>query len=330
MFWSQEFVDDWNDQHSPRKQLFPNAIEAKRRSRASASPEKTAQSGACTGAASQREQKKAFEKTKHEIAENFLKELDNVITGGKLAELTASTGGIKIIWSNKLKTTAGRAHWKCETTRTGVPDGTTITSNHRAWVELSDKVVDNEHRLLNTLAHEFCHAATYMISGVTKNPHGPEFKAWGDKCSRAFADRGIVVTTKHSYEIDFKYVWECVDCGYEHKRHSKSIDPARHRCGKCRSELRQVKPVPRAKQEGDGPRKVSEYQVFMKEQMRLIRAENPKTPQKDIMKIVASRWAAQRSKSSTPAPDDSAEEVAKGLSGLVVGGKRYECVDLTE
>ncbi|GAB1317634.1 HMG box-containing protein [Madurella fahalii] len=329
LFWSQEFVDDWNDKHSPRKQLFPDAIEAKKKGRVKNSPQKTAPKGSETKTVSQRDQKKAFERIKHDMAEEFLKELDTVVTGGKLAELTASTGGIQLVWSNKLKTTAGRAHWKGETIRTGGPEGTT-KRKHRAWIELSDKVVDNEHRLLNTLAHEFCHAATYMISGVTKNPHGPEFKAWGDKCSRAFSGRGINVTTKHSYEIDFKYVWECVECAYEYKRHSKSINPARHRCGKCKSELKQTKPVPRKNKEGDGPQKVTEYQAFMKEQMRLIRAENPKTPQKDVMKIVASRWAALRSKSSTPLPEESVEEVAKSVGELHVGGKRYEYMDLVE
>ncbi|KXX82398.1 Acidic repeat-containing protein [Madurella mycetomatis] len=327
MFWSQEFVDDWNDKHSPRKQLFPDTIEAKKKGRVKESPQKTAQKSSEAKAVSQRGQKKAFEKIKHEMAESFLSELDTVITGGKLAGLTAATGGIQLVWSNKLKTTAGRAHWKCEAIRTGGSDGTT-KSMHRAWIELSDKVVDNEHRLLNTLAHEFCHAATYMISGVTKNPHGPEFQAWGDKCSRAFSDRGISVTTKHSYEIDFKYVWECVECTYEYKRHSKSINPARHRCGKCKSELKQIKPVPRKTKEGDGPQKVTEYQAFMKEQMRLIRTENPKTPQKDVIKIVASRWAALRSKSSTPVPEESVEEVTKSVGELDVGGKRYEYVDL--
>ena len=34
-------------------------------------------------------------------------------------------------------------------------------------------------------------------------------------------------------------------CGAEYGRHSKSIDAERHRCGKCKGLLRQVRPTPR-------------------------------------------------------------------------------------
>ncbi|KAK4242841.1 SprT-like family-domain-containing protein [Achaetomium macrosporum] len=315
VFWSQEFVDKWNDEHSPRKQLFPDATAARQGSPTKASPEKKSQKTTTGKTLSDRETKRTFEKTKHELAEQFVRELDTVITDGKLAELAASTGGIKLIWTNKLNTTAGRANWKYTTVRTRVPDGDVaaakVEHKHFASIELAEKVIDNEHRLLNVLAHEFCHLANFMISRVTNNPHGREFKAWAAKCSRAFGHRGIEVTTKHSYEIDFKYVWECVACGVEYKRHSKSINPARHRCGSCKSELIQTKPVPRKPKEGRAPGKLSEYQMFMKEQMSVVREENQKMSQKEIMKIVAGRWAAQRSKSSTP--DEGVQEVAKDI-----------------
>jgi len=335
MFWSQEFVDDWNEEHSPRKQLFPDALAARQMSPNKAnSPEKKSQKTAAAKKTSEREAKKAFEKAKHELAEKFLHELDTTITDGKLAELSASTGGIKLVWTNKLNTTAGRANWKRETIRTRHPDGTAAVSDpaaattttkhkHHASIELAEKVIDDEHRLLNVLAHEFCHLANFMVSGVTNNPHGREFKAWAAQCSRAFGGRGIQVTTKHSYDIDFKYVWQCVACGTEFKRHSRSIDPARHRCGSCREELRQTKPVPRKKKEGGfggggGGGAVSEYQAFMKEQMRLVKAENPKSPQKEIMKIVAGRWAASKASSSSSTPDASVQEVTKDLADLAV------------
>ncbi|KAK4149105.1 SprT-like family-domain-containing protein [Chaetomidium leptoderma] len=320
MFWSQEFVDDWNEEHSPRKQLFPDAVAARQKSPTKNSPEKKPQKNTGAKKPSERETKKAFEKAKHDLAEKFLQELDTVITNGKLAELAASTGGVKLIWTNKLNTTAGRANWKRETIRTRRPDGTTgvvsetTRHKHHASIELAEKVIDDEHRLLNVLAHEFCHLANFMVSGVTTNPHGREFKAWAAQCSRAFGDRGIDVTTKHSYDIDFKYVWECVECAMAFKRHSRSIDPARHRCGSCKSELRQTKPVPRKKKEGGA---ASEYQAFMKAQMRVVKEENPRSPQKEIMKIVAGRWAAQRS-SKVSTPEVSVQEVANDLEDLAV------------
>lgn len=313
LFWSREFVDDWNDEHSPKKQLFPNPSRSP--AKPPTSPKKKANASTTT---SDRGAKKAFEQAKHDIAAKFLRELDTTITQGRIAELAESTGGVKLQWSNKLNTTAGRANWKRETVRSTKPDGTVVVVrvNHHASIELAEKVIDNEHRLLNVLAHEFCHLANFMISGVTNNPHGKEFKAWAARCSREFGSRGIEVTTKHSYDIDFKYIWECVACAAEFKRHSRSIDPKRHRCGNpaCKGELKQIKPTPRA-----GTGKASEYQVFMKEQMKVLKEENPKSPQKEIMKLVADRWSTRQGTS----------KAGKKMDGGGVAGVARALIDLT-
>jgi len=323
-------VDDWNDEHSPRKQLFPDPTKA--------SPAKKPAAAAMQKGPSAREAKKAFAQAKHNLAAAFLQELDSVITDNKLAALTSSTGGIKLLWSNKLNTTAGRANWKRETQR-AVTGGATST-HHHASIELAEKVIDDEHRLLNVIAHEFCHLANFMISGVTNNPHGREFKVWAAKCTEAFGHRGIQVTTKHSYEIDFKYVWECVDCGINYKRHSKSINPERQRCGvpACRGLLKQTKPAPRggamaaagmgaAKEGGDAIKKEpTEYQKFMKEEMKRVREENPGSPQKDIMKMVAGQWsqrqlaakAGSTRSTPTPTPESQANQVSKQLEVITI------------
>ncbi|KAK3899489.1 SprT-like family-domain-containing protein [Staphylotrichum tortipilum] len=329
MFWSQEFVDDWNDEHSPRKQLFPDAAAARQKSPLKDSPEKKPTKGAAAAkTASDREAKKAFEQTKHALASSFLHELDTTITSGQLATLSASTGGIRLVWTNKLNTTAGRANWKRETIRPRDPTST-VTIKHHASIELAEKVITTAPRLLNVLAHEFCHLATFMLDGVTTNPHGREFKAWAARCSAAFGDsQGIEVTTKHTYDIDFRYAWECDECGVLYKRHSKSIDPSRHRCGRCKGGLRQVKPVPRkgkgdAGEGGDEKGKgkgVSEYQMFVKEQMRVVKGENPGSPQKEIMRIVAGRWAERKAAAAAGKGDvkEDVDEVADGLEELAL------------
>lgn len=270
-FWDQEVVNDWIDEHSPRKATMP----ASTISNAKRSPSK--------------DEKRIFEAKKHTIASDFLQELDSQIAEGKIAQLAESTGGVSLVWSKTLNTTAGRANWKRETLRTKNANGeeTSVQHKHHASIELAEKVINDEDRLLNVVAHEFCHLANFMISGVTNNPHGKEFKAWAAKCSRVFGGRGIKVTTKHTYDINYKYVWECVTCGTEFKRHSKSIDPSRHRCGACKNQLKQIKPVPR------GGAKPSDYQVFVKEQMKVVKTDNPGSPQKEIMRMVAEKWAKQ-------------------------------------
>ncbi|WYZ43034.1 hypothetical protein EsH8_VI_000733 [Colletotrichum jinshuiense] len=301
LFWSQEFVDEWNEEHSPKKLVLPPAQKSPAKGPAKAKGNKS-------DSAKQKETKKAFEQSKHEIAQEFFRELDDTITQGRLQSLAESTGGIKINWSTKLNTTAGRANWRRETVRSKSPDGTekSVTHRHHASIELAEKVIDDEHRLLNVVAHEFCHLANFMINGITGNPHGKEFKVWAAKCSQAFGERGIEVTTKHSYEIDFKYVWECCECGLEYKRHSKSINTERHRCGSCKAQLKQTKPVPRA------TGKPSDYQLFFKEQMKVVKQEHPKSPQKEVMKIIAERWAKRGgSNRATPDLDDQSATVSE-------------------
>jgi len=126
--------------------------------------------------------KKAFEAKKYKLAEDFLHELDETITKGKIAELAASGGGVKIIWNKKLNSTAGRANWRRESTQVTHSDGSVDKKyKHIANIELAEKVIDDEDRLINVLAHEFCHLANFMISGIKDNPHGKEFKEWSVK-----------------------------------------------------------------------------------------------------------------------------------------------------
>jgi predicted SprT family Zn-dependent metalloprotease len=286
-FWDPAMINEWNEEYSPRK--TPKARSRIDEDGYEVDPP-TSRVKKCHSTRDRQtyEAKKVFAKKKHAIADAFLRELDESITESKVSKMAALTGGIKIIWSKKLNTTAGRANWKRETMRSTILGAdskaeTKITYRHYASIELAEKVIDDEERLLNVIAHEFCHLANFMVSGIRSNPHGKEFKSWALKCSREFGDRGIHVTTKHSYEIDYKYIWECTNCGTEFKRHSKSIDPSKHQCGTCKSKLVQTKPVPRANATND-------YQLFVKENIKKVKEQNPGSPQKQIMTLVGKMY----------------------------------------
>ena len=237
--------------------------------------------------------KKDFESRKHKLVEDFFIELDDKITEGKIGELAATSGGVKFIWSKTLNSTAGRANWKRETTKHKNPDGTlrTTQKNH-ASIELAEKVINDEERLLNVVAHEFCHLANFMVSNIKDQPHGAQFKAWGKKCSEAFGHRGVEVTTKHSYHIDYKYIWTCTNdmCSHEFKRHSKSIDPARHSCGVCRGKLAQTKPAPR-KQAGP-----TSYAAFVKANFASLKQQMAGAPHKEVMAALGQKYRDQKAK----------------------------------
>ncbi|KAK8222099.1 hypothetical protein M8818_000269 [Zalaria obscura] len=313
-FWHADEINTWNDTHSPSKPL-----QSPRKNRfldsTSTSPTTSPRKQSPTKRTkAEIEARKAWEDSKHDLAAAFLEELDRTVTEGRIGEATEGTGGVRLVWSKTLTSTAGRANWKRETIRPAstssskpntppAPDSVTDSSvttpapapapapaavaiyKHHASIELAEKVIDAPHRLLNTLAHEFCHLATFILDGQTKNPHGREFKTWGKKTSKLFAARGVEVTTKHSYQIAYRYIWRCFGaigngdgdgdgdegggCGTEFKRHSRSIDPSRHACGNCRGRLVQVKPVPRkGAAKGAG---VGGYALFVKENFAVVR-----------------------------------------------------------
>ncbi|CAK1359120.1 unnamed protein product [Cercospora beticola] len=365
-FWTASAVNDWNDQYSPQKpirsprklfepqtKLFddtPIASPAKL-----ASPTKRSKA--------ELQARKDWETRKISIAESFLQELDQTITQGRIAALSASTGGVQIIWSKTLNSTAGRANWRRETTKSHPsstnkdptkPTSTTTTHKHFATIELASKVLtyspQAETQLLNVLAHEFCHLANFMISGIKDQPHGASFKSWGRKCSQAFKDRGIEVTTKHSYEIEYKYVWKCVEedeCGMEFKRHSKSIDPKRHRCGGCKGNLVQVKPVPRGgavkaaggKVEGGeaGQKKsapqVNGYAAYVKQHFASLKKSLPPgTSHKEVMEALGRQYRAEKAAAGTKTADSgavpAADEVADKLASVKLNVK--EIIELED
>ncbi|KAK3485299.1 SprT-like family-domain-containing protein [Neurospora hispaniola] len=442
LFWSRELVDDWNDTHSPTKKepLFsstkpPTSDATSTRGTSITSPKKNppaASPSKATTALLARESRLArqlFDTHKHSLATHFLALLDARLTSSRLSALTASTGGIKIVWSKTLNTTAGRANWKKEsitttnTNTTRLPhsggggakqkegEKEVVTVKHHASIELATKVLSTPERLFNTLAHEFCHLAVFMIDGVTARPHGAEFKAWAKKVNESEFGAGgggrnrgvgkmnirdggeggegveweggyaVEVTTRHGYEIEFRYVWVCdgvpvpppggggssftsgqtevkekgkgkgqgkEGCGTEYKRHSKSIDPKRHRCGLCKGILRQVKPAPRGQGQGqqqhhqgeggghlsdmaggDGAGtlkgmgmmkekgKTSEYQVFVKYQMKVVKAEKPRLTFGEVMKEVAERWKAEKARREKNKKGTPLAETSGKLSTVV-------------
>ncbi|KAK5075216.1 hypothetical protein LTR64_001421 [Lithohypha guttulata] len=287
---SQDAFDDSTDSlpspsESPSKSRSPSKVSALKSEQARIREEKKARLAA----------KKAFDSTKEGLALSLLQALDQYVTESKITTMSASTGGIKVIWSKTLRSTAGRANWKRTITKPsgspikGDPNSTSVERQqgvvvqHFASIELAEKIIDRPERLVNTLAHEFCHLANFMVSGVRDQPHGESFKHWGKKVTSWLrspnakqapgwqAEWSLAeVTTKHSYVVETKYLWVCTGrpankqkqtltmkmldieaedeegCGAEYGRHSKSIDVEKQRCGRCKGFLVQVRPTPRA------------------------------------------------------------------------------------
>jgi len=149
----------------------------------------------------------------------------------------------------------------------------------------------------------------------------------------AFAERGVDVTTKHSYQIDYKYIWQCSseECLAEFKRHSKSIDPGRHTCGSCRSRLVQVRPVPRGGGAGGGAAKgeATGYAGFVKKHFADVKRGLPSgASQKEVMEAVGVRYRAEKEAKAAGASkgaksgkvDDGLDAITGALEVIVLDG----------
>ncbi|CAH2099246.1 unnamed protein product [Euphydryas editha] len=131
-----------------------------------------------------------------------------------------------ILWDTKLRSTAGTTTNRLIKTARG--DKIRVSS-----IKLSTKVLDAVQRLRDTLIHELCHAATWIIDGELRAGHGPLWKKWAEKALRKFPELGEI-SRCHNMEIHYKYSYKCTRCGYSIKRHSKSIDTTKKCCGYCR------------------------------------------------------------------------------------------------
>jgi len=92
-------------------------------------------------------------------------------------------------------------------------------------------VLTSADRLRDTLIHEMCHAASWLISGISDG-HGVVFKSWGQRSVKTFPELPLI-TRCHNYVIQSKFAFICQDCSHQYKRHSKSIDTDKLRCGMC-------------------------------------------------------------------------------------------------
>lgn len=234
----------------------------------------------------------SFRRNRDALTKSAFDEFNGKVFNGSLS-------GVKFEWSNKLRTTGGITHLKrlinIETDPT-----------YFATIDLSEKVLDEEHRMRSTLLHEMCHAATWIIDKVAKPAHGSVFKKWGRYATKK---TGIVVTTTHSYAIQYKFAWACQTpkCGVVIQRHSRSVDIARHVCGRCKGKLIEIDAPQKGARKSEiikTPKKetiLSGYNLFIKQTSREVRERltrerkqedlnNPKVTQSDVLKECARLW----------------------------------------
>lgn len=74
------------------------------------------------------------------------------------------------------------------------------------------QIIDTAERLRDTLIHELCHAACWIFNGISEG-HGPSWKSWANKAMSKFPELPIIKRC-HSYDIQTKFTYKCIKCGY--------------------------------------------------------------------------------------------------------------------
>ncbi|KAJ7651947.1 SprT-like family-domain-containing protein [Mycena polygramma] len=133
-----------------------------------------------------------------------------------------SIGKVEIVWSARFTSTAGRAQF--HRTR-----GKEVIEIH-----LAKKIIDCEGRVRNTLAHEMCHLACWLIDNEINESHGDLFHGWKNRVEGT--DPCIEISIEHTYEISYNFEWQCEndDCREVIGRFTNSLDPTKKKCPRCK------------------------------------------------------------------------------------------------
>eukprot|EP01105_Mastigella_eilhardi_P022186 TRINITY_DN544_c0_g2_i3.p1 TRINITY_DN544_c0_g2~~TRINITY_DN544_c0_g2_i3.p1 ORF type:complete len:689 (-),score=131.23 TRINITY_DN544_c0_g2_i3:54-2120(-) len=232
---------------------------------------------------------KQFKKVRDGLASALYAEANNRVFGGKLP------ANMQISWSVRLLSTAGT----CVNTKK--PSGRERTTR----IELASKVVDCPQKLKETLLHEMCHAAVFLIDQVSGAPHGTNFKQWGRRVEKGFPD--VRVTTCHNYAIDYKYHYYCTVCSRVYGRQSKSIRLSISRC-KCGGMLR-LEQTARSVRSAAAAANPNSFLAFCKRTMPEVRHCNPQLSMKEVMQKVSELWKQHQSQQSAQPEADCAPSV---------------------
>ncbi|KAK7694185.1 hypothetical protein QCA50_001365 [Cerrena zonata] len=237
--------------------------------------------------------KAAEQARREEYAQYEFHSLNREVFGERLPADT------KLIWSKRLLTTAGRASWSF---RNGV---------HNTTIQLSTKVLDDDLRVTDTLGHEMCHLACWMLSDAPRENHGKIFKMWAKKMMDQRPD--IEITTTHEYEINYPYQWECVDCGFVYGRYSRSIRVESSACKQCRGALRPLFEV-----KTRTPRKPKTTAESRMAATMPRDSPQPKTPSKKRTVVDLTGTPSKGKKGVLADLDDEIEEIMGKIGGVSI------------
>ncbi|XP_023562888.1 acidic repeat-containing protein [Octodon degus] len=161
-----------------------------------------------------------FKRNRDELVQRIYRLLNNSVFDQKLPEK------MEIIWNKKLQKTAGL----CFTS-----EGLHPERKPCAKIEISVKICDSADRLRDTLIHELCHAAAWIIGG-SKVSHGAVWKYFTRKANWIHPEVPLV-TRCHNFDINYKVYYECKQCKARIGRYTRSLNTKYFVCSLCQGPL---------------------------------------------------------------------------------------------
>jgi predicted SprT family Zn-dependent metalloprotease len=148
---------------------------------------------------------------------------------------------IAIVCSRRLTSSAGMFRAKH-----GPRAQQALTHENDRAIRLSVPLLASEPatEVIGTLAHEMIHQWQYDVLKKRVN-HGADFHRMMATMNRD----GMHITVKHDLdgvEAFLKYSWQCETCGHTYRRQRRTIKK-KHRCGKCRGQLNEIRKPPETK-----------------------------------------------------------------------------------
>uniref|UniRef100_A0A8C9CS27 SprT-like domain-containing protein n=1 Tax=Phocoena sinus TaxID=42100 RepID=A0A8C9CS27_PHOSS len=140
---------------------------------------------------------KNFKQNKDELVQRIYALCNSSVFDKKMPEK------IDIGWNKKMLRTAGL----CTTGEIRYPK-----RERYAKIEISQKVCDSADRLRDTLIHEICHAASWLLDGI-RDSHGDAWKYYARKLNMVHPELPKV-TRCHNYKINYRIHYECTQCKF--------------------------------------------------------------------------------------------------------------------
>uniref|UniRef100_A0A8C1RDN0 Germ cell nuclear acidic peptidase n=1 Tax=Cyprinus carpio TaxID=7962 RepID=A0A8C1RDN0_CYPCA len=210
---------------------------------------------------------RGFKQNKEELTNKLYQLYNTSVFDSKLP------ADMSVTWNKKMRKTAGYCI-------SGQERG---TGKRYARIELSVKVCDSADRLRDTLVHEMCHAATWLINNV-RDGHGPFWRLYAGKAMLAHPELPMV-SRCHSYDINYKFQYQCNRCKNTIGRHSKSLDTTKFVCALCTGQLVLLTP--------SKPRAPTPFATFVKENYSSARQELAGQSHAEVMRKLSADFSSK-------------------------------------